>query len=463
VIVAASLVWSIVRIKKETREGAHIQAHISYIKDIQYRRWNARHGGVYVPVTEETPSNPYLSDIAERDISTPSGKLLTLINPAYMTRQVHEMTEEDYGLKGHITSLNPLRPENAPDAWEAEALLTLGQGKDEISSIQKIGGEYYFRLMHSFTTEKACLKCHSGQGYREGDIRGGISVSIPMEPLMAMERRHILTSGAVHGLLWIVGLVGISFSRRRIQQIEQARKHAEEELRNTADELARSNADLQQFAYAASHDLQEPLRAIAGFVRLLEKRYKGNLDKRAGEYIDYTIHGVKRMQMLIKDLLEYSQIDRQEKPFELTNCSVALEQAIHNLHLSLEESGGELTYDLLPTLMTDASQLSRLFQNLIGNAVKFRGKEPLKIHISAEQKGDEWVFSVRDNGIGMDPRHSERIFVVFQRLHTREEYEGTGIGLSICKKIVERHGGRIWVESEQGKGSTFYFTIPVKG
>lgn len=238
------------------------------------------------------------------------------------------------------------------------------------------------------------------------------------------------------------------------------RKESEEALKKTVDELARSNAELNQFAYAASHDLREPLRGIVGFVRLLEKRYKGDLDEKADEFIDYIVEGVKRMDMLIQDLLEYSQVDRKGKPFRPVNCSVALEEAIHSLRSVIEESGAELTYDLLPTVTADTSQLGRLFQNLISNAIKFRSAKPLKIHISADHKGDEWVFSVKDNGIGIDPKFAERIFVIFQRLHTRDEYEGTGIGLSICKKIVERHGGRIWVESEPGKGSTFYFTIP---
>jgi hypothetical protein len=197
-------------------------------------------------------------------------------------------------------------------------------------------------------------------------------------------------------------------------------------------------------------------------VKLLEKRYKEKLDERAHEYIDYAVDGVKRMQMLIKDLLEFSQIGTKGKTFSPTNCSVALEQAIYNLHLAIEESGAEVTYDILPTVMGDSSQLTSLFQNLIGNAVKFQGKEKPKIHISAGQKEDKWVFTVWDNGIGIDPKYAERIFVIFQRLHTREEYAGTGMGLSICKKIVERHGGRIWVESEVGKGSTFFFTIPFK-
>ena len=241
------------------------------------------------------------------------------------------------------------------------------------------------------------------------------------------------------------------------------RKRAEEELRKMADELERSNADLQQFAYAASHDLQEPLRSIGGFSKLLEKRYKGKLDGKADEFVGFIIDGVRRMQMLIKDLLEYSRIGTKGEVFGSTHCSAALEQAVYSLRSAVEESGAVITHDLLPVVAADASQMMRLFQNLIGNAIKFRGEKPLRIHVTAEIKGDEWVFSVRDNGIGIDQKNLERIFVIFQRLHAGEEYPGTGIGLSICKKIVERHGGKIWVESELGKGSIFYFTLPQKG
>ncbi|MDQ7788384.1 MAG: ATP-binding protein, partial [Thermodesulfovibrionales bacterium] len=237
-------------------------------------------------------------------------------------------------------------------------------------------------------------------------------------------------------------------------------KEAEEVLKQLADELKRSNEDLKQFAYAASHDLQEPLRGIEGFIKLLVRRYKGKLDEKAGEYIDYIVDDVQRMQMLIKDLLVYSRISAKGIVSKHANCSVALEQALSNLRTALEESGAEVTYDSLPVVMGDAVQFTRLFQNLIGNAIKFRGKEPLKIHISAHQKENEWIFSIRDNGIGIDPKQAERIFVIFQRLHTRQEYPGTGIGLAICKRIVERHGGKIWLESEPEKGTTFYFTIP---
>jgi len=235
---------------------------------------------------------------------------------------------------------------------------------------------------------------------------------------------------------------------------------AKKDLEKKAQELARSNDDLREFAYAISHDLKEPLRVIDGFVKLLAKRYKGKLSSDADNFIEYIVVGVKRMQLMIKDLLEYSLVGTKVKNLEPTDSALVIEQALLNLQTAIEESGAEVTYDPLPKVMVDASQLARLFQNLIGNAIKFRSEEPPKIHISCEQKDHEWIFSIRDNGIGIDPKQAERIFVIFQRLHTREEYPGTGIGLAICKKIVERHGGRIWVESETGKGSTFYFTIP---
>jgi signal transduction histidine kinase len=237
-------------------------------------------------------------------------------------------------------------------------------------------------------------------------------------------------------------------------------KHTRDELEQKSQDLARSNIDLQQFAYAASHDLQAPLRGVEGFVNLFSRRYKGKLDTKADEFIEFIIDGVKRMQVLIKDLLEYSQIGAKEIHWKPMESELAVTQALANLKTAIEESSAIVTYENLPRIMGDSSQMSSLFQNLIGNAIKYRKEEPPKIHITAERKGDEWLFSVNDNGIGIDPNNSDRIFVVFQRLHTREEYEGTGIGLAICKRIVERHKGNIRIASEPGKGSTFYFTIP---
>jgi two-component system sensor histidine kinase/response regulator len=225
-------------------------------------------------------------------------------------------------------------------------------------------------------------------------------------------------------------------------------------------ELQRSNAALQQFAHIVSHDLQEPLRMVSTYVQLLARRYQGQLDSEAQEFIGYAVEGAKRMQALIRDLRAYTRVGRQPQPFTSVTCETVLAQILTDLHLAIEEQQATVTHDPLPTVPRDGQQLRAVFQNLLSNALKFHGPEPPRIHISARPEDRQWVFSVRDNGIGIGPQHLERVFEVFQRVHTRSEYPGTGIGLAICKKIVEQHGGRIWVESEPGKGSTFYFTLP---
>lgn len=231
-------------------------------------------------------------------------------------------------------------------------------------------------------------------------------------------------------------------------------------LADTMTELERSNRELEQFAYVASHDLQEPLRKITSFIVLLEKSYKDSFDQEAVKYLHYVVDGAKRMQTLINDLLAYSRLGTRGKPFLKTDCNKVLDRVLADLDKPIKSSGADITYDALPILMVDELQLGQVFQNLIGNAVKFcRNLQP-RIHISAKRGADEWLFSVSDNGIGIKGEFFDRIFVMFQRLHTQAEYPGTGIGLAVCKKIIERHGGRIWAESEVGKGSTFYFTIP---
>ncbi len=238
---------------------------------------------------------------------------------------------------------------------------------------------------------------------------------------------------------------------------------ANEQLHRMTEDLVRSNKELEQFAYVASHDLKEPLRMVTSYVQLLSQRYRDKLDQDANEFIDFAANGATHMYQLINDLLAYSRVGTRGNPFELVDCEEVFHKSISNLKVAVEESGAEVTHDPLPKIVADFAQLEQLFQNLIGNGIKFHGEESPRVHVSASPNGDHWVFSVRDNGIGIDPEYKDRIFVIFQRLHGKDRYPGTGIGLAVCKKIVERHGGRIWVESEPGKGATFYFTLPKEG
>ena len=254
----------------------------------------------------------------------------------------------------------------------------------------------------------------------------------------------------------------VSERQRAEVELKALNEDLERRVTDRTTELKRSNEELEQFAYVASHDLQEPLRMVTNYLQLLRQRYQGKLDSNADEFIAFALDGAERMQALILGLLSYSRVGTQGKPFEPISGNQILERALANLQLALTESGATIEHDSLPVIHGDAVQLTQLFQNLISNAVKFRGPEPPKIQIRVERKGAEWLFTVRDNGIGIAPKDFERIFILFQRLHSRQKYPGTGIGLSFCKKIVERHGGQIWLESEPGKGTAFFFTLPAR-
>ncbi len=245
------------------------------------------------------------------------------------------------------------------------------------------------------------------------------------------------------------------------EELEARVQERTAELKEANVSLAYSNRELEQFAYVASHDLQEPLRAVNSYAQLIARKYQGNLDAKADKYIGYIMEGATRMQQLINDLLEFSRVGTRAKQLKPTACEAVLNQVLANLRIAIAEHQAVITHDPLPTVMGDEIQLIQLLQNLIGNAIKFRREEPPQVHLSAQQGEREWIFSVRDNGIGIETEYFERIFTIFQRLHSRVDYPGTGIGLAVCKKIVERHGGQIWVESESGVGTTFYFTIPV--
>jgi PAS domain S-box-containing protein len=320
------------------------------------------------------------------------------------------------------------------------------------------------------------------KGWSEQEILGRhFSVLYPEESVVAGLPEHELELAAVRGRLaeegWRVRKDGSRFladviitairddsgKLRGFSKITRditERKRAEEQIQTTLTELERSNKELEQFAYVASHDLQEPLRMVSSYTQLLAQRYEGQLDDDAKKFIDYAVDGAVRMQRLINDLLAYSRVSTQGKTFATIDSHVALGEALVSLSAAIEENRALVVNDDLPAVSADAAQLSQLFQNLISNAIKFRGADSPLVRISASNLGREWRFSVRDNGIGIEKQYGEKVFEIFQRLHTRKEYPGTGIGLAICKRIVERHGGRIWFESEPGIGTTFYFTMP---
>jgi signal transduction histidine kinase len=289
-------------------------------------------------------------------------------------------------------------------------------------------------------------------------LRSGFGLPIRLGPEVFgvmeffTEKREPVDESLLEMLSSVGSQVGLFIERMR----------AEEQLRQTTANLARSNTDLQQFAYVASHDLFEPLRMVTSYLQLLRERSEANLDPQAREFLGFALDGANRMAALIQDLLAYSRLELRGRPLEPTDCEKVFQAARANLKVAIEESGAAVMHTSLPTVRADAVQLTQVFQNLIGNALKFRGNEAPRIEVEAHPGAEckEWVFSVRDNGIGIEPRHFERIFVIFQRLHTRQEYAGTGMGLAICKKIIERHGGKIWVESHPGKGATFFFTLP---
>ena len=326
-------------------------------------------------------------------------------------------------------------------------------GKTQVSGdVDK--NPHYFRWKGEQTTSELSVPFRSG-GRIIGvlDIQSDVNNAFDETDVASMETLCTQIASAIKNA---------SLYDQSQREIVERRK-VEDLLKKLSSELLRSNKELEQFAYIASHDLQEPLRMVSSFVQLLARRYKGELDADAHEFIGYAVDGATRMQRMINDLLTYSRVGTKGKPFGVTDCESVYAQAVSNLKIAAEESRAVVTHDRLPTLMADETQLVQLFQNLIGNAIKFQDNHnPPEIHISAEETGNEWLFKVRDNGVGIDPEYAERIFQIFQRTPGKTEHSGTGIGLAVCRRIVERHGGRIWVDSQPGQGATFSFTLPIR-
>jgi len=458
ILMAVFIRWSYQESYSAVREMANGWARSSHTKDVVFRQWASLHGGVYVPSTAETPPNPYLAHLPERDIVTPLGKKLTLMNPAYMTRQVHELGQKRDGLQGHITSLRPIRPENAPDEWEKKALLAFERGEKEVSALDLIGNETYLRLMRPLTTEATCLKCHAQQGYKVGDVRGGISSSVPWGPSRERLRAQLQGSVLRAGAIWALGVLGLCFVWRRLQRDLSDRQRHERQQAELAEQLRVSNQELKDFAYVVSHDLKAPLRAIRNLADWLCADYQDKLDDPGKENLRLLGSRVDRMHNLIDGVLQYSRIGRTEQATVAVDLCRLLPEIIDGLgapeHIAIRVESD------LPTIQADTTRITQIFQNLLSNAIKYMDKPQGRITVDCVPDGGFWKFSVADNGPGIERKDYERIFKLFQTLTCRDDSESTGVGLTVAKKIVEVYGGRIWVESEVGKGSTFFFMFP---
>jgi PAS domain S-box-containing protein len=398
------------------------------------------------------------------EVTTPDGTVLDVYNFPFTDVDGSPMIlEMNIDITKRKKAEEALRLSNIYNRSLIEAsldpLVTIGHdGKitDVNSSTELVTGYSRDELIGTDFTDYFTEPEKAKKGYQEVFREGFVSD-------YALEIRH--RNGRIIPVLYNASVykdesgevIGVFAAARDVTE----RKKAEEILKSKLEELSRSNAELEQFAYVSSHDLQEPLRMISSYLQLLQRRYQGKIDEKADKYIYYAVDGASRMQVLINDLLEFSRVTTKAKEPEPTDCEFVLDQVLPNLDLYIKENKAVVSHDPLPEVVADNTQLAQVFQNLIVNGIKFHSEETPKVHISAEKKAGEWLFSVQDNGIGIDPQYSEKIFEVFKRLHKKEEYPGTGIGLAICKKIVERHGGHIWVESELGKGSTFYFTLPI--
>jgi len=458
-LLGISLAWNIIQVRDRTLDSALIQARVAYEKDIVFRRWNNQYSGVYVDAAVTQP-NPYLADIPERDVRTPSGKILTLVNPAYMTRQIYELEARVSGLHGHITSLEPLRPQNAPDPWENIALEAFSRGVDEVSAVQSMDGREFMRLMRPLITEKNCLSCHHERGYLLGKPWGGISVSVPMQELRFIEWKSIRTVILAHLLLWFIGIGGVTIGARSLLASERGLRLAEGQARAAAERLQESNRLKDLFIDIVRHDLLNPASVVRYYTSYLQENEKdpAKLD------CYHKIEGVNnRLMDLIRNASKYSRLEEMDHVDcqELDLNTVLLDALAVHEH-RLKEAGIAVNY--LPRndyRLTANPMIEDVFANIVANAIKYAGSGK-KLEIDILDQGACWIVQIRDFGKGIPDKDKPLIFTRFTRLK-KEGVEGSGLGLAIVKRLVDLHKGRIWVEDNPAGGSIFCVRLPKGG
>lgn len=463
-MVGASLGWNIYTNRVHVLELAEDKARTAIKKDLALRRWATQHGGVYVPVSESTPPSPYLARVPERDVTTPSGRRLTLMNPAYLVRQLGEETT-NAEWTGHITSLRLLRPENAPDPWERSALWALEHGAREVVAVSDIKGVPYLRVMVPLVVEsKGCLICHGFMGYKLGDLRGGLSSSVSLTRYFSMARQENASMSFSHFGIWLFGMGGIAVAGRVSERRIRERRKSEKEIRELNEHLeqrvAERTAELESFCYSVSHDLRTPLRAMCGFSRLLVEEVGGQLPEKSLDYLRRIDDAAVRMGVLIDNLLSLTRISRAEIRKEEVDLSAMVHKLAEGLSVVSPERRARFIIAEGVSGVGDPRLLRVVMENLFDNAWKYSGRREIaEIEFGVVEKEGTMVYFVRDNGIGFDMSYADKLFLAFQRLHADEEFEGTGIGLAIAQRIIHRHNGRIWGEGRPGEGATFFFTL----
>ena len=488
-IIFGIIYWSWNSIENETYNLARREAFKGYEKDVMFRSWATVHGGVYVPATNETPPNPYLANIPERDIVTPSGKKLTLMNPAYITREVHELSFKKIGIRGHITSLKPIREQNSPDGWETKALRLFDSGVKDFSGFDYINGEKYFRYMAPLRTEKGCLKCHEVQGYKVGEIRGGISSTIPWKTYQTSINKQLSNVLTGYGILWLIGFAGIySVKRKFIIYIirrdsdEYEMKKLNEELRysnilieenlkerNTFIEeiegankkLHKLNSEKDKFFSIIAHDLKSPFSSLIGITEILaEDSEEFSAEER--KKINYELNtSAKNLYKLLQNLLEWSQMQNGTMSFHphKINLTEVIKQNADILGYRLKNKNIGLAFDKVNDIFVSADEnmINSIIRNILSNAIKFSKRDSSIVFSFKETDSGMIEVSIKDSGIGIPENIKVKLFKMEEKVG-RPGLDGeksTGLGLLLCKEFVEKHGGNIWVESKEGEGSIF--------
>jgi signal transduction histidine kinase/CheY-like chemotaxis protein len=467
VIVGISVLWNWRQIDRTLLVLVESEARLSIQKDIVYRDWAAEHGGVYVPPTERTPPNPYLTDPALRDVRTTTGQALTLVNPAYMTRQIHELGTQRYGLLGHITSLDPLRPENRADPWEAHALEAFQHGVPEISSIESLNGGTFFRLMRPLVTQASCLPCHSIQGYQIGDIRGGISVSIPMQSYKAVAFAQKWSIGLPHLLAALVGVLGLWLTWSRLHKHEHAMLALNHELAAATEQARQASQAKSQFLANMSHELRTPLNGVIGSMALLMET---GLSAEQRQYTNVAHSSGQALLGIIGDILDFSKIEAGKLQLETLTFDfrARLDDVVIGMTFRASQKHLGLVCHIDPAvprfMQGDPHRLSQILYNLIGNAIKFTETGLITVTVDIAWSDDRTIMlrtAVRDTGIGIPEEKLGDLFDKFIQVDvsTTRLYGGSGLGLAIARQLTELMGGSIGVTSQPGSGSEFWFTV----